>query len=139
MSQVIAFADLMLALRHSVCAAAKRLTEANEKILEQYFDEGTQNPKSISITAAAVAVEMKVPLLAMAPLTAFGINSASFKITLPLFAKDGQLWVGFPQCATNAIQATQVPVNLCINPNEQLDEFLRVVKGLEQEFLATIR
>ena len=91
MSQVFAFRSLMLALRHSVLSAAAGLNRTTEKVLGAYLEADGQTPKRISITGTAA--EMKVPLLAMAPLTALGINSVAFKMTLPVFTKDGELWV----------------------------------------------
>lgn len=139
MSQEIAFKDLMLALRKSVLDASTRLNDANQKVLGAYFEADGQTPKSISITGAAV--RLKVPLLAMAPLTALGINSVSFKMTLPVYAKDGELWVSLGKSGRQSADETpwkEIQVSLCIDPHEDLTIFLERVGGLEQGFLGEV-
>lgn len=139
MSQEIVFKDLMLALRQSVLDASTRLNDANQKLLGAYFEADGKTPKSISITGATA--ELKVPLLAMAPLTALGINSISFKMTLPVYAKDGALWVSLDKGTRQTSDETlrkEIEVSLCIDPHEDLTVFLERVSGLEQGFLVEV-
>lgn len=139
MSQVFAFRSLMLALRHSVLSAAAGLNRTTEKVLGAYLEADGQTPKSISITGAAA--EMKVPLLAMAPLTALGVNSVSFKMTLPVFTKDGDLWVSLGKGTRQTPDETpwkEIQVSVCIDPHEDLTVFLERVSGLEKGFLAEV-
>ncbi|RWU05016.1 hypothetical protein [Pedobacter chitinilyticus] len=133
MSQVFAFRSLMLALRHSVLSAAAGLNRTTEKVFGAYLEADGQTPKRISVTGAAA--EMRVPLLAMAPLTALGINSVSFKMTLPVFTKDGELWISLDK---GAPPLKEIQVSVCIDPHEDLTVFLERVKGLEQGFLAEV-
>ncbi len=133
MSQVFAFRSLMLALRHSVLSAAAGLNRTTEKVLGAYLEADGQTPKRISVTGAAA--EMKVPLLAMAPLTALGINSVSFKMTLPVYAKDGELWLSLGK---GTPPWKEIQVSMCIDPHEDLTVFLERVSGLEKGFLGEV-
>lgn len=133
MSQEIVFKDLMLALRKSVLDASTRLNDASQKVLRSYLEADGQTPKSISITGATA--ELKVPLLAMAPLTALGINSVSFKMTLPVFTKDGDLWVSLGK---GTPPWKEIQVSLCTDPHEELAVFLERVSGLEKGFLGEV-
>lgn len=139
MSQEIVFKDLMLALRKSVLDASTRLNDANQKVLGAYFEADGQTPKSISITGAPA--ELKVPLLVMAPLTALGINSVSFKMTLPVYAKDGELWVSLgkgTRQTPDEMPWKEIQVSMCIDPHEDLAVFLERISGLEKGFLGEV-
>ncbi|WP_343532992.1 hypothetical protein [Pedobacter sp.] len=137
MREVITFVDFMLALRNSVLSAAASLNEKNQKLLGRYFETDGQTPKSISIAGTATG-EMNVPILAIAPLTTLGIQSASFNITLPVFAKDDGLWVSLnsnTHQTDDEIQLKEIQTSLCVNPYEQPDDFLEKIKGMERGFL----